>query len=58
LNPVWSLAALWLRLASAATLALIWLKIDAALSEIVVGAIARPTYTRVRVTREKPKFPV
>ncbi len=38
---VWSLAALWLGLALAATLLSIWLKIATALSEIVVGAVAQ-----------------
>jgi hypothetical protein len=37
---VWSLAALWLRPDSVATLASIWLKIATVLSEIVVGTIA------------------
>jgi hypothetical protein len=41
MTAVWSLAALWLGLALAATLASIWLKIATALSEIVVGAIAQ-----------------
>jgi len=38
---VWSLAALWLGLALAATLLSIWLKIATALSEIVVGTVAQ-----------------
>jgi len=40
-TATWSLAALWLGLALAATLLSIWLRIATALSEIVVGIIAQ-----------------
>lgn len=39
--PVWSLAALWVALALAATLAAIWLRVSTALSEIIVGVLAQ-----------------
>jgi Kef-type K+ transport system membrane component KefB len=41
MTEVWSLAALWLGLALAATLLSIWLRIATALSEIVVGTVAQ-----------------
>jgi Kef-type K+ transport system membrane component KefB len=41
MTEIWTLAALWLGLALAATLLSIWLKIATALSEIVVGTIAQ-----------------
>jgi Kef-type K+ transport system membrane component KefB len=41
MTGTWALAALWLGLALLATLASIWLRISAALSEIVVGTIAQ-----------------
>jgi Kef-type K+ transport system membrane component KefB len=41
MTQIWTLAALWLGLALAATLLSIWLKIATALSEIVVGTIAQ-----------------
>jgi Kef-type K+ transport system membrane component KefB len=40
-TEIWSLAALWLGLALAATLISIWLRVATALSEIVVGTIAQ-----------------
>jgi glutathione-regulated potassium-efflux system ancillary protein KefC len=41
MTATWSLAALWLGLALAATLLSIWLRVATALSEIVVGIIAQ-----------------
>jgi Kef-type K+ transport system membrane component KefB len=41
MTEVWTLAALWLGLALAATLLSIWLRVATALSEIVVGTIAQ-----------------
>ena len=41
MTAVWALAALWLGLALIASLLSIWLRISAALSEIVVGTIAQ-----------------
>jgi glutathione-regulated potassium-efflux system ancillary protein KefC len=41
MTEIWTLAALWLGLALAATVLSIWLKIATALSEIVVGTIAQ-----------------
>jgi Kef-type K+ transport system membrane component KefB len=41
MTEIWSLAALWLGLALAATLISIWLRVATALSEIVVGTIAQ-----------------
>jgi glutathione-regulated potassium-efflux system ancillary protein KefC len=41
MTEIWTLAALWLGLALAATLLSIWLRIATALSEIVVGTIAQ-----------------
>lgn len=41
MTETWSLAALWLGLALAATLLSIWLRVATALSEIVVGTIAQ-----------------
>ena len=41
MTELWTLAALWLGLALAATLVSIWLRIATALSEIVVGTIAQ-----------------
>ena len=41
MTHVWSLAALWVGLALAATLLSIWLRIATALSEIVVGTVAQ-----------------
>jgi glutathione-regulated potassium-efflux system ancillary protein KefC len=41
MTAVWALASLWLALALIATLLAIWLRISAALSEIVVGTIAQ-----------------
>jgi glutathione-regulated potassium-efflux system ancillary protein KefC len=41
MTETWSLAALWLGLALAATLISIWLRVATALSEIVVGTIAQ-----------------
>jgi glutathione-regulated potassium-efflux system ancillary protein KefC len=41
MTEIWTLAALWLGLALAATILSIWLKIATALSEIVVGTIAQ-----------------
>jgi Kef-type K+ transport system membrane component KefB len=41
MTATWSLAALWLGLALAATLISIWLRVATALSEIVVGIIAQ-----------------
>ncbi len=41
MTEIWTLAALWLGLALAATLISIWLRIATALSEIVVGTIAQ-----------------
>lgn len=38
---VWGIAALWLGLALVATLLSIWFRIATALSEIVVGSVAR-----------------
>jgi len=45
MTEIWAQAALWLGLALLATLATlvsIWLRIAAALSEIVVGTLAQP----------------
>ena len=41
MTTVWALAALWLGLALLATLLSIWLRISAALSEIVIGTVAQ-----------------
>src|SRR5512138_257205 len=41
MTEIWTLAALWLGLALAATLISIWLRVATALSEIVVGTIAQ-----------------
>src|SRR5262252_5644590 len=41
MTEIWTLAALWLGLALAATLLSIWLRVATALSEIVVGTIAQ-----------------
>ena len=41
MTEIWTLAALWLGLALAATLVSIWLRVATALSEIVVGTIAQ-----------------
>lgn len=41
MHEVWTLAALWLGLALAATLISIWLRVATALSEIVVGMVAQ-----------------
>jgi glutathione-regulated potassium-efflux system ancillary protein KefC len=41
MTEIWTLAALWLGLALAATVLSVWLKIATALSEIVVGTIAQ-----------------
>ena len=41
MTSVWALAALWLGLASVATLLSIWLRVSTALSEIAVGTIAQ-----------------
>lgn len=41
MTEIWTLAALWLGLALAATLISIWLRVATALSEIVVGIIAQ-----------------
>jgi Kef-type K+ transport system membrane component KefB len=41
MTEIWSLAALWLGLALAATLLSIWLRVATAMSEIVVGTIAQ-----------------
>lgn len=41
MTAIWALAALWLGLALLATLLSIWLRISAALSEIVIGTVAQ-----------------
>jgi Kef-type K+ transport system membrane component KefB len=41
MGNVWSLAALWIRLALVATLLAIWFRVSTALSEIVVGTVAQ-----------------
>lgn len=41
MTTIWALAALWLGLALLATLLAIWLRISAALSEIVIGTVAQ-----------------
>ena len=41
MTTIWALAALWLGLALLATLLSIWLRISAALSEIVIGTVAQ-----------------
>lgn len=41
MTHIWSLAALWIGLALVATLLSIWLRISAALSEIVIGTVAQ-----------------
>ena len=41
MQNVWALASLWVGLALIATLLAIWFKISTALTEIVVGTVAR-----------------
>ncbi len=41
MTSIWALAALWVGLALVATLLSIWLRISAALSEIVIGTVAQ-----------------
>jgi len=41
MTSIWALAALWVGLALVATLLAIWLRISAALSEIVIGTPRR-----------------
>lgn len=41
MTSIWALAALWVGLALVATLLAIWLRISAALSEIVIGTVAQ-----------------
>jgi Kef-type K+ transport system membrane component KefB len=41
MTDVWTLAALWLALALAATLLAIWLRVSTALTEIIVGTLAQ-----------------
>jgi glutathione-regulated potassium-efflux system ancillary protein KefC len=41
MQNVWALASVWVGLALVATLLAIWFKISTALSEIVVGTVAR-----------------